>query len=246
MTPYQVVRSKLDKTRVLQRDPEIGRHIPETVAYSPDNLAKMLAKHSGVFIKPDVGRKGNKIIYVAMDKKRRCLIHYDTRVQKGVPLPDAVHMVNRLITSQRYLIQQAIRLLQIDNVPFDLRINVQKPYSKWIATTSSARMRAPGKVVTNYAQGGTVLRTAEALEKAGLNRLQSQIILGRLKRLGEATAAVLSRKYPGLRELGLDVGLDQDLKPWIFEVNTMPQCPPGDKVFQYYRRIIIANSLLKS
>ena len=101
-------------------------------------------------------------------------------------------------------------------------------------------------MVTNYAQGGTVLRTAEALEKAGLNSLQSQIILGRMKRQGEATAAVLSRKYPGLRELGLDVGLDQDLKPWIFEVNTMPQCPPGDKVFQYYRRIIIANSLLKS
>ena len=33
----------------------------------PDNLAKMLAKHPESSL-PDVGRKGNKIIYVAMDK----------------------------------------------------------------------------------------------------------------------------------------------------------------------------------
>lgn len=32
----------------------------------------------------------------------------------------------------------------------------------------------------------------------------------------------IAKKFPGLKEIGLDVGLDQQIYPWILEVNTRP------------------------
>jgi D-alanine-D-alanine ligase-like ATP-grasp enzyme len=32
--------------------------------------------------------------------------------------------------------------------------------------------------------------------------------------------------YPGMKEIGVDVALDRELRPWILEVNTRPDhCP---------------------
>ncbi|MFB6473296.1 MULTISPECIES: YheC/YheD family protein [Paenibacillus] len=41
-----------------------------------------------------------------------------------------------------------------------------------------------------------------------------------------SVAAHMSHRYPALNELGLDLAVDQDLTPWILEVNTLPDpCP---------------------
>ena len=30
------------------------------------------------------------------------------------------------------------------------------------------------------------------------------------------------RVYPGFKEIGVDIGIDKELKPWVLEVNTAP------------------------
>src|SRR5690606_40165964 len=59
---YQVVRSKMAKTSVMLKDPGLARYIPETVFYSRANLERMLNQHKHVYVKPDCGRGGNKVI----------------------------------------------------------------------------------------------------------------------------------------------------------------------------------------
>jgi D-alanine-D-alanine ligase-like ATP-grasp enzyme len=43
-----------------------------------------------------------------------------------------------------------------------------------------------------------------------------------LKKLGHDIAVAMSEKYPSLNMLGIDVGVDNKLNPWIIEVNTKP------------------------
>jgi D-alanine-D-alanine ligase-like ATP-grasp enzyme len=43
-----------------------------------------------------------------------------------------------------------------------------------------------------------------------------------LRGLGVAVAAQLERKFPGIKEIGVDIAVDQQYKPWILEVNTKP------------------------
>jgi D-alanine-D-alanine ligase-like ATP-grasp enzyme len=61
-----------------------------------------------------------------------------------------------------------------------------------------------------------------------------------LAKISYLTAEVLERRFPGLKELGIDVGLDWMGKPWIFEVNTRPYFRMFSKIRNpsMYRRIM--------
>lgn len=242
MSPYQIVRSKMEKTRVLLTDSELARCIPETVLYSPENLEKMLKKYSHVYVKPDCGRGGNRVIAIVMDDAPLCRIHYETKIQGGKTVAAAASFIAGVAAGDRFIIQQGIQLLCIKNVPFDLRVNVQKPYNRWEVTAMIAKKRPPGKAVTNFCQGGILVEIDQALLQAGINSDRTKKIISQLKTLGERTASVLNRRYRGLRELGLDVGLDRKARPWILEVNTKPQYIRGHKKFDHYRRIIRQNT----
>jgi hypothetical protein len=43
-----------------------------------------------------------------------------------------------------------------------------------------------------------------------------------LKSLGYRTALNLNQSFPKIKELGLDVGIDLNLHPWILEANPRP------------------------
>lgn len=101
-----------------------------------------------------------------------------------------------------------------------------------------AKVAAAGKAVTNYSQGATLVNVETALSRAGLEPQKIKLTIALLTRLGDRTAAILNNNYQGLRELGLDIGIDRDARPWILEVNTRPQYIHGHKLFDHYRKII--------
>lgn len=240
MSSYQVVRSKMAKTRVLLADAWLSRFVPETRFFNHDNLKAMLAKYGKVYVKPNRGRKGERVMAISALPGGSWQIQYETAEKRFEEISGVVAFVNEIAGGDKFIIQRGINLLCLDDVPFDIRVNVQKPYTKWIVSSMIAKKQAPGKIVTNYSQGGTLLAFEEALQQAGLQKTQIAAIKKQLSKLGERTAAVLNAKYHGLRELGLDIALEKAaLKPWILEVNTRPQYPKGlSAEFDRYRRII--------
>ena len=239
MGAYQVVRSKMEKTRVLLTDAKLTRYVPKTVLFNAANLEAMLKEFYTVYVKPDCGRGGIRVIFFLLQDGGGCHIHYETTATKFKSVATAAKFVDKVAAGDRFIIQQGINLLRIGKVPFDLRVNVQKPYRKWEVTAMIAKMMAPGKVVTNYCQGATLVEFDQALLRAGLDRAKSIKVKELLTYLAERTASVLNEKYRGLRELGLDIGLDGSAEPWILEVNTKPQYPRGlSGKFDRYRRII--------
>ncbi|MBE9913598.1 YheC/YheD family protein [Paenibacillus donghaensis] len=257
----QRVSSKWAKTKALLRNKQIMHFIPTTLKYSLETLSDMLRDNMLVYIKPDTGTYGNGVmcverLNVLISEVNEPVEHY--RLQYGT-LSESFDSLNHLhlaimhrIEDKPYLIQKGIFKLNYDNRPFDLRILTQRtPSGTWESTGVVARVAGRNKIITNYHSGGTVKMLNEVLSEHASQRKISALEK-QLYTLGEDTARQLQKTYPRLKEIGLDVAIDQDLYPWILEVNTLPALFPFKKfiknkdVYQRIERYAIAYGRLSA
>jgi hypothetical protein len=155
------------------------------------------------------------------------------------------------IQKRDYIIQQGIPLMTHEGLPFDLRVLTQKnPQHSWETTGILGRVAAPGKIITNIHGGGRLATFEELviphLKKDGYQKLEHE-----LYRLGIHTAVQLQSSFPRLKEIGIDIALDDHGRPWILEVNTLPGIYafgllPDKEAYRKIKRYAIAYGRLPS
>lgn len=218
----QRIVSKQAKTEALLQSEELRGYIPDTKAYSRHTLLAMLDQYGMLYIKPDSGTFGNGVIKVEKISEHSYRFQSGTKINTFATYDGLFAGLERVRPKKRYLAQKGIHLLRHHNRRFDLRVMVQRnPSGAWETTGVIGRLSHPAKIVTNYHSGGTIT-PFETLMGSHLQDDARDKYLERLHRLGVKTAEQLSVRYPGLKELGLDVAVDTELKPWILEVNTKP------------------------
>jgi hypothetical protein len=78
-----------------------------------------------------------------------------------------------------------------------------------------------------------------------MNESRFRLYQASLFRLSRTIGLQFQQAYPNVQQLGVDVAVSRDLKPWIREVNTNPAVTPfialGNK--RMYRRIVQLNRL---
>ncbi|AEI42101.1 YheC/YheD family protein [Paenibacillus mucilaginosus] len=215
------VTSKWAKTRVLLKCGTLRSYIPETRKMSRQTLQEMLQHYGMVYVKPNSGTYGNGVIKVEQGASGYGF-HAGTKVRSFDGYDELYEALGRRIKSRFYLVQKGIHLLKYKERKFDLRVMVQKNLSgRWECTGMIGRVAAPGKAVTNVHNGGKLVSVEQLLSgHASSARVQS--LQRRLRRIGLTAAKKLHAKYPGIKEVGLDVALDSGLHPWILEANTRP------------------------
>jgi hypothetical protein len=138
--------------------------------------------------------------------------------------------LKKYANGKSYIVQQGITLEKTKGNPFDLRVMVQKPNKdQWIPSAIFSKIGKPGKVVTNYHQGGKIGTLQSTLQGAGYSPNRIKETETRLKQLGLDVGHCFDTHKRNFRELGLDVALDTTGRIWIFEVKYSPCFLPSKK-----------------
>jgi glutathione synthase/RimK-type ligase-like ATP-grasp enzyme len=220
----QRVRSKRAKTDALLADPTLKEHVPDTRAFQRSTVEQMLDQYEMIYVKPVNGTFGNGVIRVEKSNEASQPYLFQSGEAKYA-FVSFDQMYRKLLDVKKpkpYLAQQGIDLLKYAGRRFDLRIMVQKnPKGRWESTGMIGRLAHPRKIVTNYHAGGTPMPVPTLL-KRHLTAEQRKACEARLGKLGVETAEALAKRFPRIKELGIDIAIDQRIKPWILEVNTLP------------------------
>lgn len=221
----QYVGSKWNKTNVLLENHKISKFIPKTRKLNQSVLNSMLNEFKMIYVKPINGTYGIGVIRVEKHEENgKTTFHYQQGTEKKhlKSLPALYQTIMKNKMKRSYIAQQGIHLLKYKSRLFDLRIMVQRNIKGiWESTGIIGRVAHPKKIVTNYHSGG-IPTAFNKLFKSYLSKEEIEEYDQILKKFGQDIAVAMSKKYPKLNMLGIDIGIDKNLYPWIIEVNTNP------------------------
>lgn len=228
--------NKSDVYKLLDNAPEALRHLPESVNNpSPDTVKALLEKHHFLYYKPTAGSLGNGIYRLTYHPRRGYFVRYRNAGSNVLlrfnNFPSLMRMLRARHGSglNRYVVQQGIRLIEIDNCPIDFRFHMHKDgRNEWVVAGIGAKKAGRGSVTTHIKNGGSLMTPEQALSRTFGE--QAPEILSKAKAVAIKLSESIERNYSHmLGELGLDIGIDLDGKVWMFEANAKP----GRSIFKH-------------
>jgi hypothetical protein len=226
---------KWDVYRLLEEEPEASRYVPESINNpKAEEIRRMMEKHRFVYLKPDAGSLGIGIYRLTYTPNRGYFARFrrnGSNVLIRFPRFDGLFkMLQRHnLKLQYYVLQQGVRLIELENCPIDFRFHLTKNgQNQWVASGIGAKKAGKGSVTTHVHSGGMLMMPEHVLKNAFGNK--SELVLENAKSVAIKLAEAIERNYPHqLGELGFDLGIDQNEKVWMFEANAKP----GRSIFKH-------------
>ncbi|RXI96463.1 YheC/YheD family protein [Anaerobacillus alkaliphilus] len=203
--------------------------IPSEELHDWEQFIQQLSSFKEVVVKPVTGNKG-KGIYFIKKLADAFLIGHELEEQ-SLSLEQLKEFFHNQLEGNDYLLQPYIRSVTKSGNSLDFRLHVQKNgQGKWVSTSIYPRIAPPNTIVTNISNGGYT-SPLESLLYYEYNHVEAFNIKRTLEYFSVALAKHLDEIQKDefgeeLDELGIDVGIDQKKKLWIYEVNWRPGCPP--------------------
>jgi hypothetical protein len=201
----------------------IKKHLPQTRNYTSfDDLEEMVVSYSLIFLKLKRSALANGLIRV--EKKDNCYIFQRSHETAPIVIEDrdlAKAYVTKISQGHQYLIQQGIDVLKYDDRCTSLRVIMQKNESKnWNCTGICPRIGIDRGICSNFHPAHYNLSFEEFFKN--LLNLNAQDIARKKEDIINICIEVCKAfdKTGGLfGDIGIDIGIDNDLNIWIFEVN---------------------------
>lgn len=228
--------NKSDVYKLLDNDQEGLRHLPESVDNpSPERIRELLEKHQFLYYKPTAGSLGIGIYRLTYHPRRGYFVRYRRNGGNVLLRFSNFSSLMKMLRARHgsglnsYVVQQGIRLVEIDNCPIDFRFHMHKDgNNQWVVAGIGAKKAGRGSVTTHIKNGGSLMTPEQALSRTFGDRSDS--VLQEAKNVAVKLSEAIERNYPHtLGELGLDIGIDRDGAVWMFEANAKP----GRSIFKH-------------
>ncbi|WP_042169644.1 YheC/YheD family protein [Paenibacillus gorillae] len=233
-----IKRDKWLQYRILRSRSSLARRLPKTQLLNKNTLAKMLRRYHSVVLKPRDGSYGMNIVFI----KRYGANTYQVQNENNAVTMRGTEKVLKWLRKRNkgrgYIVQRRLQLAQIRHKPFDMRIMTQRKKgvsSAWNVTGSYAKVAAQGYLVTNVT--GRPIPVLKALKLA---KIGNRSLLVKAERVALLASKRLGERYPKLRQVGFDIGIDRKHRVWIIEGNYRPDLRPFRRLkdSSMHRRII--------
>ncbi|MEI4605765.1 YheC/YheD family protein [Bacillus cereus] len=223
-TSYSV-GNKLSVYDRIKKAEKFKQHLIPFYGLTDDNiLFDMINRYEKVIIKPISGNKGKGIIFIEKNG-----MHYNVNASMQVTTMNKKQLlsfVSYKIQEKGYIVQQFISCQMRSGNVYDFRLHVQRNgEGDWVITSIYPRIGPLGSIVSNMGSGGystyldIFLKTEFDKDWYNIQRYLEQFAINFSNHFNSLYKDVL------FDELGIDVGIDNNQKLWLFEVNWRPGVP---------------------
>lgn len=223
---------KLEQYILLADKPTIHKHLPATAPYSKENLLHFLNQFDVVYIKHDTSGQGRGVYKVTKGLNNFLILNGFSMEGNVVNQEQKIHQIHKILHPferlgrlHPYIIQEGIQSETTNGQPLNIRVHVQCIKGDWMvggmyASIGFDRLEENG--VINIRRGSHALSIQELMQHyLGLDPENEKDLMDKIINLSIAASEAVARNYQ-FRECGIDIGVDQQLNPVIFEVNTTP------------------------
>lgn len=212
---------------ILKKCKPLQPFLPETICYhSIEDVTTMLQKYQSVCLKPNGGSHGRGVIKLTPYKEN---FFVEGRTLHNQPFRTLIkshkqlaQWITKFIQRTRYIIQPYLQLSTAADLPFDLRILVQKDGNlAWKTTGLAVRVGKAHSLTSNLHGGGTAVPYLPFIKEHFSANTHEQIHKN-IQTIISIVPSFIEQNYGPLVELGLDVGIDRNSHVWLLEVNSKP------------------------
>ncbi|MFB7156436.1 YheC/YheD family protein [Lysinibacillus sp. NPDC056232] len=204
--------------------------IPSEVVENVDLLHKFMAFYKKVVFKPIDGRKGKGIYFISKVGRTNFEVKKD-RETTFCTQSQLDELIRGQLSTGTFIVQPYIQSKTKSGQIYDFRLHVQKNgEGEWVITTVYPRIAPNGSIIPNINNGGYTNYLDPFLEQEfkeeayDVRRMLEHFSLTLAQHLDEIQMAQFGEV---IDEIGIDVGLDEQRKIWMYEVNWRPGCPPA-------------------
>lgn len=222
--------SKWEMYRWYSGNPELSGSIPFTcVLKSADDVFDMLEKYGKVFIKPISGLGGHGITQITAAESGY-EFKYREKGENALELKtgkeEAAEYIQIKFGRGRYIVQQPIDLIRINDCVVDFRCIMQKNQSgNWVCMAVIGRYGKKGSIVSNISSGGTAFILSSADSPEPLRGDKAALLGGEISAFALDICKALDEYGLNIGTVGIDIGVDNNGKLWLIEINNRDPDP---------------------
>ncbi|PPA68953.1 YheC/YheD family protein [Jeotgalibacillus proteolyticus] len=200
----------------------------EKITSDTDKFFHYLSGFRSVVFKPFDGRKGKGIYFISIEKDK-FLVTKDSD-SSYYTKNELRSLIDERLSAETYIMQPYIKSINKSGQIYDFRLHAQKDgHGEWVITSIYPRIAPKGSIIPNINNGGYTnyltpfLKQEFGEEATNIKGTLEHFSLSLAQHLDELQMQLYGEV---IDEIGIDIGLDENLKIWIYEVNWLPGCPP--------------------
>lgn len=221
------IGNKMAVAKRIQKGEEFAQYlIPTKELVDTNSVMEALQKYGKIILKPFAGHKGIGIVFLEKITKKQSKVT-GSEFEDVLQEDKLTELLDEIINEgKKYMIQPFIECRTKAGLAYDFRLHVQKNgKGEWVLTTIYPRIAYnKERIVPNLYSGG-YSADFEIFLKNEFGEEHYNV-----KRYLEQFALLFANHFDNLYdepldELGIDVGLDENSRIWLFEVNWRPGTP---------------------
>lgn len=223
------IGNKWSVNRRLKKAKEFASYlIPTEILKTTDQLHHYITAFNKIVFKPVDGRKGKGIFFIVAEGNGYKVSGQG--LNKLFSKLELDEFIRRKMKAESFIVQPYIQSVTKNGQVFDFRLHVQKNGTgDWVITAIYPRIAPEGSIIANINSGGYTNYLDPFLEQEfkeeafNIRKKLEFFSLSLAKHLDELQ---MEKFGEVIDEIGVDIGMDEQQKLWIYEVNWRPGCPP--------------------